>query len=254
MPKVVLKEVKSWRDWLPLRNLQVKPEQRKYKTNVVISYLQATHPAVTGYGIYVEENLIGYVFLIHAENPVQWIIDRLIIDKQYQRQGYGNDVVDQLIDMVYDFENSEMVIARYDPDNEAARQLFVKWKFEEQDRIVRGRNIATLEFEFEEIEVDEEDDLEDEDDNDEEDNLDEDEYDDDEYEDDDEEDLDDEEGEDIDRDDLWHNDEEDNLDVDEYDDEGDNLDDDDEWDDDDEDNEWDEDEDDEEDLDDDKVK
>jgi|GEM_PF-1042044 len=204
MPKVVLKEYKSWRDWLPLRNLQVHPDQRKYKTNIVISYLQATHPAVTGYGLYVGEDLIGYVFLIHAENPVQWIIDRLTIDKKYQRKGYGSDVVDQLIDMVYDFENSEMVIARYAPDNEAARKLFAKWKFEEQDRMVRGRQIATLEFEFEESEEDE--DLEDDDNeeidaDDDEANL---EGDDEEYEDDDLED-DDEEYED---DDLEDDDEE----------------------------------------------
>ncbi len=157
MSKVVLKEYKTWRDWLPARNIRVHPNQRKFTSNIIISYLQSSHPAVTGYGLYVDDNLIGYVFLIHAENPVQWIIDRLIIDKEYQRQGYGYDVVDQLIDMVYDFENSEMVVARYAPDNDAARQLFAKLKFEEQEKMSRGRNIATLEFEFEEVEVDDED-------------------------------------------------------------------------------------------------
>ena len=174
MSKVVLKEYKTWRDWLPARNIQVHPDQRKFTSNIIVSYLQASHPAVTGYGLFVDDNLIGYVFLIHAENPVQWIVDRLTIDKEYQRQGYGYDVVDQLIDMVYDFDNSEMVVARYDPDNDAARQLFAKLKFEEQEKMSRGRNIATLEFEFDEVEV-EEDDLDDEVDDD----LDDDDYDDD---------------------------------------------------------------------------
>lgn len=161
MPKVVLKEYKSWRDWLPLREIRVQPNQRKFTTNLITSYLQSTHPAVTGYGLYMQETLIGYVFLIHADNPAQWIIDRLTIDKDYQRQGYGYDVIDQLVDMVYDFENSETVIARYNTDNDAARQLIAKLKFEEQEQLVRGRNIATLEFEFEESE--EEDDDEDDD-------------------------------------------------------------------------------------------
>ena len=155
MTKVVLKETQSWRDWLRLRQIQVQPEQRKFTKHVITSYLQSTHPAVTGYSLYVQENLIGYVFLIHAENPTQWIIDRLTIDKTYQRQGYGYEVVDQLIDMVYDFEDSEMVVARYDQDNEAARQLFAKLKFEEQTQLVRNRNIAILEFEFEEFEDEE---------------------------------------------------------------------------------------------------
>lgn len=157
MPKVVIKENKTWRDWLPLRQIQVQSNQRKFSKNIITSYLQSTHPAVTGYGLYVQENLIGYVFLIHAENPAQWIIDRLIIDKDYQRQGYGYDVVDQLIDMIYEFENSETVVARYNTDNDAARQLFAKLKFEEQEQLVRGRNIATLDFEFEESEDDDED-------------------------------------------------------------------------------------------------
>ena len=204
MPKVVLKEFKSWREWWASRNIQVHSNQRKYTTNVIMSYLQATHPSVTGYGLYVDETQIGYVFLIHAENPAQWIIDRLTIDKQYQRQGYGEDVVDQLIDMVYDFENSEMVIARYNTDNDVARQLFAKMKFEEQeDRIVRGRNIAVLEFEFEESEEDDEyeddDELEDDEEWDEDDELDDDEeWDEDELEDDEEWDDDDELDDDID--------------------------------------------------------
>ena len=144
-----------------MRFVRVKPEQRKYTSNIVISYLQARHPAVTGYGVYAEETLVGYVMLIHADNPVQWIIERLTIAEEHQGKGYGYATVDQLIDQIYGYENSEMVVVRYDPDNEAARQLATKLKFEEQEKLFRKRNIALLEFEFEEIEG--EDDLDDED-------------------------------------------------------------------------------------------
>ena len=90
--------------------------------------------------------------LIHAENPTQWIIERLTIDREHQRQGYGYAVVDQLIDMIYGFENSEMVIARYKPENEAAQALFEKLNFVQREEMFRGRHIALLEFEFEEVE------------------------------------------------------------------------------------------------------
>lgn len=155
MAKVELKELKTLQDWMALTNVRVKPEQRKYTTNLIVSYLQSRHHAVTAYSIHTNDQLIGYVMLIHADNPVQWIIERLTIDHNYQRQGYGYATADQLIDMVYDFENSEMVVARYKPDNEAARQLFQKLKFEEQEKMFRDRNIALLEFEFEEIEGEE---------------------------------------------------------------------------------------------------
>jgi len=162
---VTLKELKGWREWLPLGRIRVKPEQRKHTSNIIVTYLQSTHPAVTTFAIYKQDDVIGYVMLIHAENPAQWIIERLTIDGNYQRQGYGYEVADQLIDMVYDMENSEMVIARYDTDNDVARELFAKLKFEQQDKLVRGRNIALLEFEFEEPD-DDEDDEDDEDDTD----------------------------------------------------------------------------------------
>ena len=207
MAKVTLKELKSRSDWFPLRFIRVKPEQRRFTTNIIITYLQATHPSVTPYTIHLDDKLIGYVLLIHAENPAQWIIERLTIDKEYQRQGYGYEVADQLIDMIHEFENSEMVIARYDPDNEAARSLFAKLKFVEQEKKYRNRNLALLEFEFEEEEVEDEELDEDDDDW-----IDEDDWEDDEdwEDDDDEEDWEDDEDEDWedDEDEDWEDDDE----------------------------------------------
>ncbi len=149
-PKIELVEISSLRDFLDLRFIRVKPEQRRFMTSLFISWLQSRHPAVTSYGIDWQGKRIGYVMLIHAENPTQWIIERLTIDRGWQEYGHGYAVADMLIDMIYEFENSEMVIARYHPDNDTARRLFQRLKFEEQDKMFRGRRIALIEFEFEE--------------------------------------------------------------------------------------------------------
>ena len=147
---ITLAELYSLNDWLGLRHIRVKPEQRRFMTSLFISWLQSRHPAVTSYGIDWQGKRIGYVMLIHAENPTQWIIERLTIDRSWQGQGHGYAVADMLIDMIHEFENSEMVIARYHPDNDTARRLFHRLKFEEQDKMFRGRRIALIEFEFEE--------------------------------------------------------------------------------------------------------
>ena len=63
--------------------------------------------------------------------------------------------------MVHDFDNSEMVIARFAPDNDTARRLFERLNFEQQEKMFRGRHIAILEFEFEDNEDDAEDDEDD---------------------------------------------------------------------------------------------
>lgn len=149
MPNFKLTEIKSLSEFLNLRHIRVEREQRRFSKNLFITFLQTRHPAVTSYRIDAEGGAIGYVMLIHAENPTQWIIERLTIDRGHQRKGYGYAIVDHLIDMVHDFENSEMVIARYEPDNEPARRLFERLNFEQQEKMFRGRHIAILEFEFE---------------------------------------------------------------------------------------------------------
>ena len=149
-PEIELVEISSLRDFLDLRFIRVKPDQRRFVPNLVLSWLQSRHPAVTTFVIQLEGRAIGYVMLVHADNPTQWIIERLTIDREWQGQGQGHAVADRLIDMIYEFENSEMVIARYHPGNDIARRLFQRLKFEEQDKMFRGRHIAVLEFEFEE--------------------------------------------------------------------------------------------------------
>ncbi len=154
MPNFKLTEIKSLSEFLNLRHIRLEREQRRFSKNLIITFLQTRHPAVTSYRIDAEGEAIGYVMLIHAENPTQWIIERLTITRDHQRKGYGYAIVDQLIDMVHDFENSEMVIARYEPENESARRLFERLNFEQQEKMFRGRHIAILEFEFEDDEDD----------------------------------------------------------------------------------------------------
>lgn len=149
MANFKLTEIKSLSEFLNLRHIRVEREQRRFSKNLLMTFLQTRHPAVTSYRIDAEGEAIGYVMLIHAENPTQWIIERLTINRDHQRKGYGYAIVDHLIDMVHDFENSEMVIARYEPDNEPARRLFDRLNFEQQEKMFRGRHIAILEFEFE---------------------------------------------------------------------------------------------------------
>ena len=157
MKGLELKEISSLREFMALNAVRVKPEQRRYTRHAFITFLQTRHPAVTTYGIHWNGQLVGFVMLIHAENPTQWIVDRLTIDRDHQGQGLGYAVADQLIDMVHDFENSEMVIARYKPDNDVARGLFNKLGFKEREEMFRGRHVSLLEFEFEDDDEDDED-------------------------------------------------------------------------------------------------
>lgn len=162
MTDLKLTEITGLRQFWALSVVQVKPRQRRFTKNVVLSWMQTRHPAVSFYRVDWQGALVGYVMLIHAQQPTQWIIERLTIDQEYQRQGLGYAVADQLIDMIHGFENSEMVIARYEPENLSARKLFDKLGFVQQEELFRDRHVAVLKFEFEE-EDDEDDDSQDDD-------------------------------------------------------------------------------------------
>lgn len=150
-----LTEITGLREFWALSVIQVKPRQRRFTKNVLLSWMQSRHPAVSFYRVDLKGTLVGYVMLIHAQEPTQWIIERLTIDQAYQRQGLGYAVADYLIDMVHGFENSEMVIARYEPENVAARKLFAKLNFAQREEMFRDRHVAVLQFEFEEVADDE---------------------------------------------------------------------------------------------------
>ncbi len=156
MKDIKLTEITGLRDFMALRPLRVKDRQRRFTKNLFISFMQTRHPAVSFYRVDWQGQLVAYVMLIHAQQPTQWIIERLTVDREYQRQGMGYAIADHLIDMIHGFENSEMVIARYEPENGAARKLFAKLNFEEQEELFRDRHVAVLKFEFEEDEDEDE--------------------------------------------------------------------------------------------------
>ncbi|MDE2776555.1 MAG: GNAT family N-acetyltransferase [Chloroflexota bacterium] len=157
---IKLTEITGLRQFWALSVIRVKPRQRRFTKNVVLSWMQTRHPAVSFYRVDWQGTLVGYVMLIHAQQPTQWILERLTIDQEYQRQGLGYAVADQLLDMIHGFENSEMVIARYEPENLAARKLFDKLGFVRQEELFRDRHVAVLKFEFEDDD-DEDDDSDD---------------------------------------------------------------------------------------------
>ena len=56
MEDIKLSELTSLRDFMALTAVRVKPEQRRFTRNAIITYLQTRHPAVTTYAIHQQGN------------------------------------------------------------------------------------------------------------------------------------------------------------------------------------------------------
>ena len=128
--------------------LTVEENQKNFVANNDISIIEA-YTAITAngyafpFGIYENETPVGFLMIgfdiddywddapsIAKGNYNLW---RLMIDKAYQRRGYGKEAVQLALDFIKSFPcgRAEYCWLSYEPENEAARQLYRSFGFSE---------------------------------------------------------------------------------------------------------------------------
>ena len=76
-----------------------------------------------------------------------YLIWRFMIDKNYQRKGYGRAAMQQALELVRSFPcgESEYCWISYEPENEAARNLYLSFGFEEKpEDYVEGEEMPAV--------------------------------------------------------------------------------------------------------------
>ena len=142
-----LEQVNGKNVWDILK-LTVEEDQKNYVANNDISIIEA-YTAITAngyafpFGIYENETPVGFLMIgfdiddywddapsIAKGNYNLW---RLMIDKAYQRRGYGKEAVQLALDFIKSFPcgKAEYCWLSYEPENEAARQLYRSFGFSE---------------------------------------------------------------------------------------------------------------------------
>ena len=142
-----LEQVNGKNVWDILK-LTVEENQKNFVANNDISIIEA-YTAITAngyafpFGIYENEIPVGFLMIgfdiddywddapsIAKGNYNLW---RLMIDKAYQRRGYGKEAVQLALDFIKSFPcgKAEYCWLSYEPENEAARQLYRSFGFSE---------------------------------------------------------------------------------------------------------------------------
>lgn len=141
--------------------LTVEENQKNFVANNDISIIEA-YTAITAngyafpFGIYENETPVGFLMIgfdiddywddapsIAKGNYNLW---RLMIDKAYQRRGYGKEAVQLALDFIKSFPcgKAEYCWLSYEPENEAARQLYRSFGFSETGEVDGEELIAVL--------------------------------------------------------------------------------------------------------------
>ena len=141
--------------------LTVEENQKNFVANNDISIIEA-YTAITAngyafpFGIYENETPVGFLMIgfdiddywddapsIAKGNYNLW---RLMIDKAYQRRGFGREAVQLALDFIKSFPcgKAEYCWLSYEPENEAARQLYRSFGFSETGEVDGEELIAVL--------------------------------------------------------------------------------------------------------------
>ena len=91
-----------------------------------------------------QDQLVGYALFGRDIFTNKWKIFRVMIDQAYQRQGYGESAMREMIRQIAAEPEGKEILICYQNDNQVARKLYAKLGFVEQEIDDGGKVTALL--------------------------------------------------------------------------------------------------------------
>lgn len=121
-------------NWLACVALKVAELQQGFLPSNLSSIAGAQfYPESRSRAIYAEGDLVGYALYGIDETTGLWKIFRLMIDEKFQGKGYGREAMKVILEDIRG-EKAEVVLVRYNLENEVARRLYERFGFSEIGR------------------------------------------------------------------------------------------------------------------------
>ena len=127
--------------------------------SLVEAYLAVTSEASYAYpfAIYDDATLVGFLMLGYNEGALEgpdapaflrnnYSLWRLMIDKRYQKQGFGREAVRLALEFVRTWPHgkAEACVTSYNPENAVARKLYASFGFVENGEMDDDEIVAVL--------------------------------------------------------------------------------------------------------------
>lgn len=95
-------------------------------------------------GIYDGDKPVGYTMYGYYEEDDRYYINRLMMDKKYQKKGYGRSAMHAIIDAMWAIPKCDVIYISFVPGNDIARDLYISLGFVDNDEILDGELIYRL--------------------------------------------------------------------------------------------------------------
>ncbi|MEN6418296.1 MAG: GNAT family N-acetyltransferase [Clostridiaceae bacterium] len=133
-------------NYLSVIDLAVSDEQKRFVASNMYSLAQAyVQPECIPFALYAENKPVGFVMYAMDEDDHEYWIYRLMIDKKYQRRGYGREAMHLLIDRIRADQEHRIIYISFEPDNAAAKALYENLGFLPDGRVEYGEVVYKLE-------------------------------------------------------------------------------------------------------------
>ncbi len=127
--------------------LSVFYEQKDFVASNVFSLAQAkAQPECIPLAVYNDGNLVGFVMYgMDFEDKEYWI-GRIMIDKKYQRMGYGRATIQCVLSLLQQDLDHDKVYLSFEPENLTAKKLYEELGFAADGRIIEGEIVYCLRY------------------------------------------------------------------------------------------------------------
>ena len=164
---IYLKKITTDNVWA-VTKLKVSPDQENFVAPNMVSLAEAYAITSSGFpvfplAIYHDSELVGFTMITYGKYEEDdadiaannYGIGRLMIDQEYQHQGYGREAMEKILEFIETFPagKAEYCFLSYEPDNLIARQFYASFSFEDTKLYDHEELIMTKKLGFKVTEV-----------------------------------------------------------------------------------------------------
>jgi diamine N-acetyltransferase len=132
-------------NWEEAAGLEPFPEQKEFVAANVYSIAESKfHDDLTTFAIYDDETMVGFAMIGRDPEDDQYWIMRFMIDRNFQRRGYGRAALALLIDQMRPLPEIAAINIGYEVANTGAAALYREFGFVETGLASWGEMTARL--------------------------------------------------------------------------------------------------------------
>lgn len=98
--------------------------------------------------IYNEDIMIGFLMYSCEPESREYWLNRLLIDKKYQKQGYGTQSINKFINLIKEKYQSKSILLSFEPDNKIAEKVYLKLGFKYTGKIIDDETVLMYECKY----------------------------------------------------------------------------------------------------------